>query len=263
MDRTGHLLQLAIGMIVIGVIANLLGLIEIQTWTGLSRLPLVPGFALTFSEIVLLAFWAVFSTGPIWRRLILTVLALAGLELLFDLMIDGEFMLMPCVAMVLIFLALLVVRWFGFRLLGQDQTSDLPPEALRFQFSIRNIMALTVVVALLSSGVRTVQDSPALSMMGQSAVWAACFVGVGLLTILAMLRRERPLVWCLVTYGISPTLGACFAYAMQAHREVYIYITLIMLIYPTILLGSLALVRSTGVRLVRTRGQADTGAERT
>jgi hypothetical protein len=54
-----------------------------------------------------------------------------------------------------------------------------------------------------------------------------------------------------VVFVLSPVLGAFFAFAAQAHQAGWVYVILIMLLFPATLLGSLLVVRSCGHRLVR------------
>ena len=82
-------------------------------------------------------------------------------------------------------------------------------------------------------------------------VWAMCFVAVGLVCLWAVIGDARPLRRSPVVFVLSPILGAFFAFAADAHPAGWIYILLIMVLYPTALLGSLFVVRSCGYRLVR------------
>ena len=82
-------------------------------------------------------------------------------------------------------------------------------------------------------------------------VWALCFVAVGLVSLWAMLGDASPLRRGPVVFVLSPVLGAFFAFAAGAHQAGWIYILLIMLLYPAALLASLLVVRSCGYRLLR------------
>ena len=82
-------------------------------------------------------------------------------------------------------------------------------------------------------------------------LWSLCFVALGLLALWAALEQVSPSGRMPVILALSPVLGACFAYAADAHHDGWVYIILIMLLYPVLLLASLAFVRSCGYRLLR------------
>jgi hypothetical protein len=76
-------------------------------------------------------------------------------------------------------------------------------------------------------------------------------VTVGLVSLWAAIGKARPPRRASVVFVLSPMLGAFFAFAARAHNAGWVYILLIMLLYPAALLGSLLIVRSRGYRLVR------------
>jgi hypothetical protein len=243
---------LAMAHVSLGLIAGISAPVGIRTPYGLQHLPIVPLFALTFCQVVLLASWAVFSPAAVWRRLGGLVVGLICLEALFDLALKGEFVGMPAVAMTVISGSLLVVRGFGVRLRGRDDTTfSSRSESWRPQFSIRALMTHTAVVALLSTAVRALKGIPGPFSLGLMVLWSLCFVALGLLALWAALGEARPSGRMPVILALSPMLGACFAYAADAHRDGWVYIILIMLLYPAVLLGSLLVVRSCGYRLMR------------
>jgi hypothetical protein len=146
---------------------------------------------------------------------------------------------------------LLVVRALGVRLTRlADPAQPARPEIEGFRFSIRGLMLVTAAVALLSAGARALQEGPA-SFVLLMGVWAMCFVAVGLVALWAALGLGHPLGRGAVVFLLSPGLGAFFAFAAQAHRAGRVYIVLVMLLYATVLLGSLLVVRSCGYRFVR------------
>ena len=108
---------------------------------------------------------------------------------------------------------LLLVLSLGIRLKRQDdpgQPARAEPEGLRF--SIRDLMLFTAAVAVLSAGARALQESPR-RMILLMAVWALCFVAVGLAALWAALGNDRPLGRGPVVLVLSPLLGAFFAFA--------------------------------------------------
>ena len=76
-----------------------------------------------------------------------------------------------------------------------------------------------------------------------------CFVAVGLVSLWAALGNARPLRRGSAVFVLSLALGAYLALPATAAGRVYIL--LIMVLYPTALMGSLLIVRSCGYRLVR------------
>jgi hypothetical protein len=111
-------------------------------------------------------------------------------------------------------------------------------------------MLFTAAVALLSAGARALQASHGRSVL-VAAVWALCFVAVGLVALWAALGVARPRRRVPVVFALSPVLGAFFAAAVDAHRAGCAYVLLTMMLYPASLLVSLLVVRSCGYRLVR------------
>jgi hypothetical protein len=223
----------------------------IATPFGLPHLFIVPLFALTFSQVSLLGIWAVFSPSGLGYRLLALVIGTACLEAALDIALGKEFLLMPTAAMALTVTSLLVVRGFGIRLSRfADDVPSSRPEAHGFRFSIRGLMILTAVVAVLSATARGVQGSPGHFRLVLSAIWSVCFVAVSLLSLRAASGHDGPLRRGLPAVAVSPVLGAFFAYAADAHRDGWIYVITIMLLYPAILLGSLLVVRSSGYHLV-------------
>jgi hypothetical protein len=232
--------------------------IEIRTPSGLPHLPIVPLFALTFCQVILLSFWAVFSPTTRWKRLGGLVGGVACLEALFDLSLGVEFYLMPSVASVITAGSLLFVRGMGIRLESLTDPVHLPlPESEGLRFSICGLMMIIAVIALLSAGVRNLRGTGLIL----TVIWSVCFVAVGLVALRAALGSSRLIQWRVVLMVLSPALGALLAYAAGAHRAGVFYIIAIMLLYPAVLLGSLLVVRSCGYRLVRRSPRRPTPAE--
>ena len=147
--------------------------------------------------------------------------------------------------------SLLVVRWLGVRLTRQpDHSQPSRPEPEGLKFSIRGLMIFTAAVALLCAAARALQASPNHRLL-LILVWAICFVAVGLVSMWAALGDVRPMRRSLSVFVLSLLLGVFFAFAADAHTAGWVYILLIMLLYPMALLWSLLVVRSCGYRLVR------------
>lgn len=252
MGHDRRLVWLVTAHLILWLLCAILAPVKVHTPFGLQEILLVPLFAVTFSQVSLLGIWAVFSASRAWYRLLGLVIGTACLEAALDIALEGEFLLMPTVAMALTVVSLLVVRAFGIRLSRlPDDVPSSRQEPQGFRFSIRGLMILTAVVALLSATARSVQGSPGPFRLVLSVIWSVCFVAVSLLSIWGAgglggsLRRGLPAV------AVSPVLGAFFAYAADAQHDGWVYIITIMLLYPAVLLGSLLIVRSCGYYLVR------------
>jgi hypothetical protein len=255
-----RLLSLASGHVVLGIIASLLapivfpsplGLRSILPPFGLGRILIVPLVASILCQALLLALWATTSGASPWWRLAGLVVGAVYLEALFPSDFRREFLGMSTIAVAVTTVALLVVRALGLRLTRPaDPAQPARPELEGFQFSIRGLMLFTAAVAVLSAAARALQDSPR-GFMLLVVVWAMCFVAVGVVALWAALGVSRPLRRGPIVFALSPVLGAFFATAAHAHRAGCVYILLIMLLYPTLSIGSLLVVRSCGYRFVR------------
>ncbi len=246
-----RLLSLVAGHIVLGIIARLLSPIELPNFFGLVLLPVVPFIASALCQAFLLAVWGATSRGSPWRRLAGLAAGAVYLEALIPSDFRREVLGMSTMTVAVVTATLLVIRMLGVRL-TQFTASAQParPETEGFRFSIRGLMLVTAAVAMLSAGARALQDEPD-GLVLLMPVWAMCFVTVGLVALWAALGLGRPLRRGVVVFVLSPILGAFVAFAAQADRAGWVYILLIMLLYPAALLGSLLVVRSCDYRFVR------------
>ena len=260
MPGDGRLLRLLAAHLVLGLLSALFATVEIHTPIGLPLLLIVPLFALTFCQVSLLGLWSVFSSSALWKRLSGWVIGTAYLEAAFDLDFGSEFLFMPSAAMALTVASLLVVRWSGVRLIRRaDRVDTRPPESRGFRFSIRGLMILTAVVALLSAAARSVPTSHGHPSFVPTVMLASCFVTVALLALGAALGTGHPIRRGIPPVAVSPVLGTFFGLAVNAHRDGWVYLITIMLLYPAVLLGSLLIVRSCGYRLVSRRASFKRG----
>jgi hypothetical protein len=257
-----RLVWLVMAHLVLGLVSGMLAPIEIRTPFGLPHIPIVPLFALTFCQVILLVFWAVFSPAAWWKRLGGLVGAVACQEALFDLSMKDELHFMPCLVSIVTVGSLLLVRGWGIRL---DAPTDPvhPPlsESEGLRFSIRGLMMFTLVIALLCAGVRSLWESPGRFGLMRMTIWSLGVVAVGLVALRAVLGSSRLFPWRVALMALSPILGALVAFATSAHRAGVFYIITIMVLYPAVLLGSLLVVRSCGYRLVRRSPRRPTPAE--
>jgi hypothetical protein len=247
-----RLVRLALANLGLGVVAALLAPIRVSGTFGLDHILVVPLCASVLCQAVLLALWVASSGVSPWGRMAGLVAGASFLEaLLFPADLGREFFGISTITIAVTTAICFVGRTLGMRLARQDsqgQPARAQVEGLRF--SIRGLMLFTAAVALLSAGARALQETPR-RMILLMAVWAMCFVAVGLAALWAALGNVRPLGRGQVVLVLSPLLGAFFAFAAGAHPHGWAYIILIMLLYAALLLGSLLVVRSCGYRLVR------------
>jgi hypothetical protein len=247
-----RLVLLATAHLFLWLFSAILGPIKIQTPFGLEHILTVPLFILTFSQVSLLAIWAVFSPSGPWSRLLGLLIGTACLEAAFDRALGLEFVLMPSAAMVLTVVSMIVVWSFGVRLSlrvdGAEPSRQKPQE---FRFSIRGLMVLTAVVALVTALARGLRQPPGHFSILISGLWSVCFAAVSFLTLWAACGLGGLLRRGLLTVAVSVGLGAFIAYVADANRDGWVYVFLIMLLDPVVLLGSLRFVRSCGYHLER------------
>ncbi len=240
---------LAVAHVALGVVTSVVARIELRTLFGLEHLPIVPFIALALCQALLLSLWGAASLANPGIRLAGLVAGAVYLEALVPSGL-AEVWGISTITIVVTTATLLVVRWLGVRLTRQDdpgRSARQEPEGLRF--SIRGLMIFTAAVAVICAGARALEGarSPFLMII----VWALCFVAVGLVSLWAVLGDAQPLRRVPVVLVLSPMLGAWFAFAVATDPDGWIYILMIMLLYPVALLGSLLVVRSCRYRLVR------------
>jgi hypothetical protein len=249
-DKRLQLQFLALVHIVLGGVTGILAPVELSTPFGLGHISVVPFIASALCQAFLLSFWVAASHVPPWMRLAGLVAGAVYLEALVPSDLRREVMGISTITIVVTTATLLVVRWLGVRFRRQNdpgQSAVHEPEGLRF--SIRGLMIFTAVVALICAVVRALEGSRSPLLL--IPVWAMCFVAVGLVSLWAVLGYSQPLRRGPVVFVLSPVLGAIVAFVAGVHQAGWVYILLIMLLYPAALLGSLLVVRSCGYRLVR------------
>ena len=214
---------------------------------GLSNVLLVPFLAVAFCQAVLIALWGASSGVSPWVRKAGLVAGPFYLEALFHADPVREFAGMSTIAIIVTTAAFLAMRARGVRLTHRDGP-DPPATAGGLRFSIRGLMLFTAAVALLGAGARALRESSHRSFL-LSAVWALVFVAAGLAATWAMLGKSRSIRRGPIAFALSSVLGALFAFATDFNPAGQVYIILTMLVYPTLLLGSLLIVRSCGYRM--------------
>jgi hypothetical protein len=242
---------LAAAHLALGVVTRALAPVRLPTAGELDHILVVPYVASALCQALLLSLWGVTSQAPLWKRSAGLVAGAVYLEAMVPSDLRREFQFVSTTTIAVVTASLIVVQWFGVRLRRQadvDEAARAAPEGLRF--SIRGIMIVTAAVALLCAGARAAESAEN-RMALLILIWAICFVAVGLIALWAALGNARPVRRAPAVFVLSPVLGAFFAFAARAHSAGWVYILLIMLLYPMALFGSLLVVRSCGYRLVR------------
>ena len=251
MPGNRRLQYLAMAHIGLGVVTNFLAPVELFTPFGFGHISVVPFIASALCQAFLLALWVAVSQAPTWMRLTGLFVGAVYLEALVASDLRREFLGTSTITIAVTTSALLVMQWLGVRLTRQDAPSPSARQELEgLRFSIRGMMIFTVAVAVICAGARALQESPNRLFL-LILVWALCFVVVGLVSLWAVLGDSHPLRRVPVVFVLSPVLGVFFAVAADAQSDGWIYILLIMLLYPVALVGSLLVVRSCGYRIVR------------
>jgi hypothetical protein len=248
-----RLVCLAMAYLVVVPLSAVVSTMALDGSFGLRHILIIPLFALTYSGVSLLGLWAVFSPAAAWRRLVGAAIGTGSLEAAFGSALWPEFRFMPALAMALTVASLLVVRGFGVLLSRWEGAIDHSPRPgpWEFRFSIRGLMLLTAVVAMLGALARAVQRSPGRPDFTLTVTWSAGFVAVGLVALRTLAARDRPIRRGLPAVALSPVLGAFVAYSAEAHQAGWITVIAIMLLDPALLLGALLVVRACGFRLAR------------
>jgi hypothetical protein len=242
---------LTLGHFVLGVVTAILAQIELSTLLELREILIVPLFVLALCQSFLLSLWVAASHTKPWKRLAGLGAGASYLEALLASKLEDEFLGIATVTIAVSTASLILVRWLGVRLTRQEeigQPARSEPEGLKF--SIRGLMIFTAAVALLCALARALQESPTHQFL-LILVWAMCFVAVGLVCLWAALGDAPPVGRRPVVFVLSPMLGIFFAFAANASSAGWVYVLLIMVLYPMPLFGSLLVVRSCGYRLVR------------
>jgi hypothetical protein len=248
-----RLLGLAVGHLVLGIIGRLLVSIELPRFFDLVYIVFVPlYYGLAFCQALLLSLWGAASSVSPPVRVAGLIAGVVYVEALF-LSVEPVAPELSAITVMIATAALLVVRVLGVRLIRFDGRSQPTPSGTEgFRFSIRALLLVTAAVALLSAGARALQQAPGVSAL-RTVCWAMCVVAVGLVALWAALGLGRPLWRGPVVFALSLVVGAFLASATEPQGAVvgWVISVLIMLLYSTLLLGSLLIVRSCGYRFVR------------
>ncbi len=240
---------LAVAHLALGLLTAVLAPVELRTLFTFKHILSVPFFASALCQSFLLSLWVTASKAILWKRLAGLVAGILYLEALAPRDFRREFPAIWTIAITVTLGSLLVLRRFGVAVKRPgDLGQPARPEAEGPRFSIRGMMIFTGAVALLCTGATALQATTQVWLL-MTVVLLICFVAVALVSLWAALGNARPLQRCSAVFVVSLTLGAYLALPATAAGRVYIL--LIMVLYPTALMGSLLIVRSCGYRLVR------------
>jgi len=215
---------------------------------------LVATFALIFCESGLLGFWTAMSRASALKRATGLVAGLIALEAALHWGTGFNwFASMPTMAtgFVVVLLALLRMRRLEFL-----TVADLPREFSRqtLQFSIRGLMLLTLIVAvLITVGKQLRQTEHYRSHPVLLAAWALAFAATDIAAVWAALSPRRLLLPGIAVLILSTALGFLVCWGLGGSDGDWIYVPTIMLLQTAMLLASLLVVRSSGYRMVRRR----------
>jgi hypothetical protein len=208
-----------------------------------------PLCALGLCQGFLLALWVATSSLSPWLRMGGLFAGTVYLEVLLTLGLQGELLGCVTVTTLTTSASLIVLRLNGVRFVrGSDRFQSERTDAGGLKFSIRGMMLFTLVVALLSAGVRFLR-SASWDVLVLACIWGLCSVVVGIVALWAVLGGARPLRRCATVFAVSLTLGVLFIIAVPSAS--WGDLILIMLLYPALLLGSLLVIRLCGYCFVR------------
>jgi drug/metabolite transporter (DMT)-like permease len=251
--RNARIPLLVIGHVIAGIVCFYIAMLQIGTPLASYELALVPFYATLFCQVILLGFWVTFADTAWWKRLAGFTLGGACLECLFNGTVEDNiplaFVTLFAVGIVLLIMRLSRLRLRHFPCLPQCQDQHL-------RFSIRGLMLLTLIVALLIAGTTGLSSS----VFGFIFLYIACHIIVGLASIWAALRIRRPVERIAVVIAFAGALASLFAYGyddmsvrsrFQSTWEYYFCLISTLVLEAVFLIGSFLVVRSCGYRLVR------------
>lgn len=205
--------------------------------------------AILFCQSSLLGLWAAFSNSYFVVRLAILFAALALLvaEISWATGLDGQSVLLVTVPTLLVGGVAWLVRVFRASIVRSDNPASTPKEQL--QFSIRDLLWLTFVVACLLSVGRLIW--PHFQVVGLIIiipVLGICFATVGMASTWSILGSGNMLLRSVVVLVIAGVSGGIIGSLVPVF---IIFWTAATLLHALFLLGSLLVVRRCGYRLVR------------
>jgi hypothetical protein len=218
------------------------------------RGPTLPGAVFggtVFSQTSLLGIWGVLGSDSWWRRLSGALLGVGYLGTLTGVVgsdLDPTVYFIVVLATMFVALPLLIVRLFKIAI-----RPDSVPDAAagRIQFSIRDLMLLTFVVACLTTIGKWGQPYfPHGEILFQVLLLLIAFAGVGVLPVWFILATKQPVLYSVGLVAVGGGAGYCLARILHRADEGGCFLVLT----ATEAMGvavSLLVIRSCGYRLVR------------
>jgi hypothetical protein len=215
-------------------------------------LALVTLLAILLSQAFLLGLWMAYSNAALWRRLLGLGIGTVYLESLLTLVAGQEGVQWAATTVSLgtagVFFA---ARRRGMELRRiTESASHATPEP--WQITIRGLMILTLVLALLFAGARGLREMNHPNLI-ETVVFGLCSVALGLAAARAALGLIPPIKRLPVVLLLSPALGTwCWYGVSSLGLDVYWKFNLCLLMQAGVTFGSLLVIRSCGFRLTTT-----------
>jgi hypothetical protein len=191
-----------------------------------------------------------------WLRTLVTTVGAVGLYLQLGLGIselDFEVFVLVAFATSLVAIVSCGVRLLAADLSCEETTSETIVEGL--QFSIRHLMALTLVVAcLITVGKLLAPVIDGLDTLAQISVLSICYAAVAVTAIWAVLGLGNPWIRCVFVILISIRAGIAGGFVIDGANELGFW-SATTVMQGVLLILSLAVMRLVGYRLVAQRGR--------
>jgi len=207
---------------------------------------------LVFSQTSLLGIWGGLGSGPWWKRVVGVIVGVGYLGTLLSFSIYGPVSanyFVVSLSTLLIVGVLLVFRFFRVQVCT---AINAPAAACRMQFTVRQLLVLTFVVAcLMSLGKRL---APHLMDVGQPfymTLIGLVFATIGTLSVW-LLGARHPILPSLILIVVAAGVGFCLAQFLPGPPgDMASFWMTITSVEALSLVPSLLVVRSCGYRLVR------------
>jgi hypothetical protein len=244
MQGDRRLLSLVIVHLVFGLVA---AIIAKRGLAFPGRMNLLFMIVAGLCQAFFLSLWAVTSSAPHWKKIMAVVTGAIYLEILLGSAVARDFGGIATVTLTATAAFLLVLRAKGVSCVRQVREKSVT-EPIRF--SIRSLMLLIAVAALLIAAARTLQGMTE-KTLPLNIYFSLCIVTVGLVATWAVLGASEPFRRSAIVLILSPVLGVLFAIAASADQGAWVLIILTTVLYSVTMLASLLVVRSCGYRWVR------------
>jgi len=235
-------------------------LVRLGNYSGIPSLPLALFVGLAFAQSCLLGIWAGLGGGAWWLRLVGLAVGSSCLAVGVGLGIDNldwvTFFIFTFTP-VTVTVALAIFRCFRFRICFPADECNARTE---FQFGIRHLLILTVVVAVVFAVGRHVKLSLSdVQMLPRVIIIAFAQIPVGVLSPWTMLRGRLVVVRVVCLLVIAAAAGWGLDRIVHDGSAFWVILSLAEAV---LLIASLLVVRLCGYRLMRQRkGAVETTAD--